>query len=444
VRRNRKNLRHGSRGESERGIVIVLVAVVMLFVVGAMAALSIDVVTLYTARSEAQLAADAGALAGARVLANSGMTSAATTAVGINAKPLAVAVATQVAASNQVGGRLLRSAGACSAAGEICVTIDTNAFNFLANPQVSVQVQRTDLPTFFARIWGRTTIGVKATATAEAYNPSNAPGTAATPPTPIAPTCVKPWLLPNKDPNPGGSTIFDPATGKISSGTTLLNGLPVATLMKTACGTTNPDCLGPLSPTTAWNYYPGAPADFPAPLAKDVVCLGCVGFNAYQRSIAGCVQTPISCAALVNIDTSPYPTRDDDTATAVNALTHSIANGGDSIDTISVPSPPPFQFLTGADNPVVLSGALPSQTDVMVSDSLVTVPVFDDAAAVATFPNVKLLGFVQLFMNPTGAASASGAGQTQVINMVGCGPTALGQPLLGNGSSPVVVRLISP
>ncbi len=47
----------------------------MLFVVGAMAALSIDVVTIYTARSEAQLAADSAALAAARVLANSGATS---------------------------------------------------------------------------------------------------------------------------------------------------------------------------------------------------------------------------------------------------------------------------------------------------------------------------------------------------------------------------------
>jgi uncharacterized membrane protein len=43
-----------------------LVSVFMLFVMGAMAALSIDVVTLYTARSEAQLAADGAALAGAR------------------------------------------------------------------------------------------------------------------------------------------------------------------------------------------------------------------------------------------------------------------------------------------------------------------------------------------------------------------------------------------
>jgi uncharacterized membrane protein len=60
---------------TEQGVIITLVAVFMLFVIGAMAALAIDVVTLYTARSEAQLAADAAALAGARVLANSGATS---------------------------------------------------------------------------------------------------------------------------------------------------------------------------------------------------------------------------------------------------------------------------------------------------------------------------------------------------------------------------------
>src|SRR5450759_4240503 len=87
-----------------------LVAVVMLFVVGAMAALSIDVVTLYTARSEAQLAADGAALAGARVLANSGMTSdpsADSNGLMANARDLATKVATQVAQQNVVGGRSL-------------------------------------------------------------------------------------------------------------------------------------------------------------------------------------------------------------------------------------------------------------------------------------------------------------------------------------------------
>src|ERR1039458_10448401 len=102
----RKNKIAGRK--KEQGIILTLVAVFMLAVVGAMAALSIDVVTLYTARSEAQLAADAAALAGARMLANSGMTSdpsAATDNLMTNAQILANAVATQVAQSNQVGGR---------------------------------------------------------------------------------------------------------------------------------------------------------------------------------------------------------------------------------------------------------------------------------------------------------------------------------------------------
>ncbi|MGD0598814.1 MAG: pilus assembly protein TadG-related protein, partial [Terriglobales bacterium] len=78
MRRRRKiSGRKISGRKNQQGVIITLVAVFMLFVIGAMAALSIDVVTLYTARSEAQLAADAAALAGARVLANSGLTSTA-------------------------------------------------------------------------------------------------------------------------------------------------------------------------------------------------------------------------------------------------------------------------------------------------------------------------------------------------------------------------------
>src|SRR5208282_1239520 len=92
--------------KNQQGVIITLVAVFMLFIVGAMAALSIDVVTLYTARSEAQLAADSAALAAARVLANSGATSATGATLGLmpQAQLLAQKVAMQVAEQNQVGG----------------------------------------------------------------------------------------------------------------------------------------------------------------------------------------------------------------------------------------------------------------------------------------------------------------------------------------------------
>ena len=78
-------------------------------------------------------------------------------AVGANAVPLAIAVATQVAANNPVGGRNLIPGGTCPGQ-EICVDINQAALDFVANPQVTVKVQRTDLPTFFARIWGRTAV----------------------------------------------------------------------------------------------------------------------------------------------------------------------------------------------------------------------------------------------------------------------------------------------
>jgi len=412
----------------------------MLGVVGAMAALSIDVVTLYTARSEAQLAADGAALAGARVLANSGMTSnTADAALTSNAETLASTVATQVARNNEVGGRNL-------AGSEVTVTFpNVGSPGFGTNPHVTVRVQRTDLPTFFARIWGSTQLTVAASATAEAYNPSgtNALGG---PTTPVAPTCVKPWLLPNMSPNPGPTNpqIFDPVKGAILDTNLLGWETNPGTRLRADCTT----CATSSTPN-AWSYYPGDPADFPPPNASSVVCPGCVGFTPYQLSIAGCVQTPISCNSTVHIDTASYPTRNSETAPAVTGMTHSNADEGDSVDD-PVPSPP-FQFLTGADNPVVLSGAVAAGRDVMVSDSLVTVPVIDTPPwpPASGFPSVQIIGFVQLFLNSNGNATPNtgpnaGHVRTIVINMAGCGTGATGQAILGNGASPVAVRLISP
>src|SRR5271165_4631531 len=59
--------------DGERGITMALVAICMVAIL-AMAVLSIDTVTLYLAREEAQRSADAAALAGARILSLSGMT----------------------------------------------------------------------------------------------------------------------------------------------------------------------------------------------------------------------------------------------------------------------------------------------------------------------------------------------------------------------------------
>jgi hypothetical protein len=431
----------------EQGLIITLVAVFMLFVIVAMAALAIDVVTLYTARSEAQLAADATALAAARVFANSGMTSdpnaAADGFVGY-AETASQTVATQVAKANSVGGGSLTG---------VVITFNDGSTTFATNPTVTVNVQKTNIPTFFARIWGKTQITVGASATSEAYNPVGASTVGGTMP-PVAPICVKPWLLPNISPSAGGQ-IFNPANGAIVD-TTLLgwespNG---GTRLSSDC-TTN---CGPPAPTPIkWKYYPGDPGDFTPPSASSVACTACAGFNPYQLSIAGCVQTPISCSGTVHVYTANTdPNLDAEAAAAVDALTNSTAalHSGDSVDTL-VASPPtgtePFQFLAGADNPAVQSGAMAADTDIMVSDSLVTVPVIDTTPATlaANYPQVQIIGFVQLFLNFNGReVGVANLIRTRVINLVGCGtPTgggASGQPILGNGVSPVTVRLISP
>ena len=85
----------------------------------------------------------------------------------------------------------------------------------------------------------------------------------------------------------------------------------------------------------------------------------------------------------------------------------------------------------------------------MISDSVVTVPVFNSTNGTAPASTVTIIGFVQLFLNPDGKETPNTGGsdgrvKTTVINLAGCGTGATGTPILGNGASPVAVRLITP
>ncbi len=417
----------------------------MLFVVGAMAALSVDVVTLYTARSEAQLAADSAALAAARVLANSGATSDSSGTLMSAAKPIATQIAYLVATQSQVGGRALVPGT------EISITY-SQATSTFTNPQVTVTVQRADLPTFFARIWGTTKVAIAATATAEAYNPSGGTGASNSTSPPVAPLCVKPWLLPNIDPTTGDTPIFD-TFGNISDSNLL--GWTSGTPLQAICTSCTPP---PLPVPAAWGYYPGDPGTtFPPPPAGSLPsCTPALSSN-YQYGIAGCIQIPISCnsppGGFAYIDTNAYPgDRNADTDDAVNCLAHATnAGGGDTVTSTNPPSVP-FEFVMGSGNPVAVANSVVN-ADAMVSDSLVTVPVFDVGPGptyTAPSSSVQVVGFVQLFLNPDGNAApeaplTEGQIKTTIINMAGCAGTSAGaQPIIGNGAGPVAVRLISP
>ncbi len=188
----------------ERGITMVLVAIAMIAII-AMAALSIDVITLYLAREEAQRAADAAALAAARVLSMSGLTgdtantswSLVCGGIGSPATQAAVGVGMQSSVGGTVATTTTVTYSGGGTSGTDCSGLPAA---FAINPMVTVQVARTALPTFFSRIWGSTGNSISATAVAEAYNPSNSGSIAGGTIIPVQPSCVKPWIVPNQDP----------------------------------------------------------------------------------------------------------------------------------------------------------------------------------------------------------------------------------------------------
>lgn len=462
--------------KKEQGLIITLVAVFMASVVIVMAALAIDLTTLYTARSEAQLAADSGALAAARVLANSGITSSANLIPPFDtsaAETLATTVALQVVSSNQIGGRNpVPPGGAVKACNggttEISVCFNDTSLDFMSNPHVTVQVTRTDLPTFFLRFW-KQQLTVTASATAEAYNPSGL-STRRNPDPPVAPVCVKPWLLPNLDPtqttaNPNWTAIFDRRHGTIKNAQLIGQSWPNTNPVGGSNPNPNQDGLYSQAynaPPVPGRYYAGQidTADFNAPTQGLPACSDKLSTQ-YQLAVAGCVPNPIPCGRNANIGIAQTPNSDIDTIAAAECLIHYNGVVGDTDSIAGEPIPPlpatgtvtpPFQFVAGKKNPV----ASAQGQNVLLSDSIVTIPVYDtgvnSGTQVLNAPpaSVNVIGFLQVFLNPQSAgmpyagANSSNEIPVTIINQIGCGIDATGNPVYGNGPSAVPVRLITP
>ncbi len=183
----RNRFRHLRR--DERGVTLVFVAMGFMGILAA-TTLAIDVGMFMTARSQAQNAADAGALAGATGLAFNSFTDR-------SASGPAVQGAINTAKANKV------------IAGTVSVTAAD--VTFLNDPsgkptRVKVDVYRTAarsnaIPTLMGRLFGVQQVDIGATATAEA-SPANAE------------TCVKPFTIPdrwieNRNPIWTTSSTFD-------------------------------------------------------------------------------------------------------------------------------------------------------------------------------------------------------------------------------------------
>ena len=420
---------------AERGMTMVLVALAMVAII-AMAALSIDIVTLYLAREEAQRSADAAALAAERVISLSGATGdpGNTTGDWPTACTAATQVAKAVANQNAVGNATATSVNVNflynGTAVPNCAFAGSNAFG--VNPQVQVQVIRTGLPTFFSRIWSRNTNSVSATATAEAFNSSGSGAFAPNGIVPVNPRCVKPWIIPNKDPGNGGNTFVNPGDGSITNPGIQVNGAGTGVIgerltLTSACGggrgRRGGGCNLQSNPPLAGSYIPAAVV---APVSAYP---SCANNDTFEEAIGGCDQnTQYACGVSggASADLTINPARD--TRTAAQCLINNA--GPDSLDTSIFP----YQIQAGTANPVITSGVVTSST------SIATVPIYDSRLPLQSTnnPTITIVGFLQVFIN-----QADFSLNVTVLNVAGCSNTATNPPIPASGTSPVPIRLIT-
>jgi Flp pilus assembly protein TadG len=472
--------------DREHGITMLLVAAAMVAIIG-MAVLSIDVVTLYLAKEEAQRSADAAALAAARLLSVSGITGDPTNLSSdwgaiCGASGAATLVAQAVAAQNIVGNQaaptvtVTYSAGSAGTVGtgtSDCTSLSTSAFG--VNPMVTVKVTQASLPNFFSRIWSRSGNSVSATATAEAFNPSdsgNSGNQVSGTITPVRPRCVKPWVVPNLDPaSPGGCTtncakFVDPASGAIQRPGISLNGSGAPGVIGETfwivpdCYHGNPNYCGLLvqpqaNSSAASPYGQGPPNNLlsvPGQVGTSVVTAvpSCSGGDPYEEAIEGCdAPTNYQCGVTnANVvDLTKHNPGVNSITNAVQCLIHqsdatnlTSSSGQDylSQNPLGAPSAYPFQIVAGSSNPLGITGSISN------SNSIVSLPIYDQTAvtlASNTVSNVTFIGFLQVFIN---AVDGNGNRLVTVLNVTGCGngTNATGAPV--TGSSPVPVRLITP
>lgn len=457
---------------------MVLVATAMVAII-AIAALSVDVVTLYLARQEAQRSANAAALAAARVLSISGMTGTNDTAswgtvCGGTSSPASLA-AVAVATQNGVGGNVPSTPNVLYSIPGQSGVADCSSLPaaFATNPMVTVQVRRTSLPTFFSRIWGTTSNSVSATATAEAFNPSGSSVSTGFV-TPVNARCVKPWMVPNQNPNQPSTTCVGAACNKFVSNVdgslinpgvrpTTANGVIGETFTLFAnCGVGSPCVFPGANPPQAnvstGTFTAGPPPAMPnlsyAPgeivggtLVRGVpscASSGGGGVPEYEAAVAGCDQTTNyhcgTTGSLNRIDLTENPggpAPSGDSAAGIGCLltnnaTTNPLTGQDFLDTTAYP----YKITAGASNPTGLNGK--TITD---SNSIVSLPIYDSALPLTTGPfiNVTIVGFLQVFVNQV---NANGSIDVTVLNVAGCG-NGLPNPAV-SGNSPVPARLITP
>jgi hypothetical protein len=391
-----------------------------LFVLLGTAGLAIDLVNLYVARSEAQRAADAAALAGAKTFVDTTYISGGV--LQSTAMTVARDAATTVGGQNKIG-----SDAVVIADGDV-------TFNFTnpQNPLITVQVNRTTasgnpVPTLFMKAFGVNTADVSATATAEAYSPAGGGP-------PVCTGCLKPWILPNCD------------SDHNNENNALSPNCPMNSdryVNETTGAVVNPGAspAGVIGQLVTLKY--GQPSDAPAPSqfypidlppgTDPVICPDCAGSGGggaalYRQNIACCNTNRLYCGQMVDINLEPG-NMVGPTAQGVMCLIHQPSINGSGQDILD-PSVSPMTITGGSNNPIpAFRGQL-----ITSSDSIITVPLYDGhdlCPGGSCGFTITIVGFMQMFVKRT--RNPQGTVEAYILNVAGCGLGGGGVSSCGTG-----------
>jgi Putative Flp pilus-assembly TadE/G-like len=408
-----KRIKVNGRFNKETGSLLLIVAFAMVVLL-AISAFAIDLANFHLARNQAQRAADSAALAGAYAFLQSGCLTGGCTSGGPQ-ETLGRQYAEASGGQNYIAGKPANIQD-----GDITFSYPTPT-----EPQITVVARRT-VSTFFAKAFGVQTANVDATATAEAYAPGGGSGGGQG----FWASCVKPFLVPDCDPDhqttpdnpncPGMGYFFDPNNGDVM----------------------NPDAIKGMN----WQLHTLA-----GPSQWYLVGFGDAppsSGSALRNHIIDCTPGYFSCTTtLVNANGKNVGPIDQGVDALINALGDGMNQGQDTIDTSQVINGV-FPITGGSNNPNPL---LPGATilDYTGSSSVVTVPVYSGVPLPPGGTTVGIDGYLQVFIEDANHVGTEDVVDMVILNAISCGGATGGGGSSGGssgggsgGGSPVPIRLI--
>ncbi|HEV2388214.1 MAG TPA: pilus assembly protein TadG-related protein [Candidatus Acidoferrales bacterium] len=351
----------------ERGATLVILGLALVALIGVLS-LAIDLGMLYVGRNEAQRAADAAALAGAYKFSVSPCTApGGDCSSDTNAQAAARSQAEAVGDTNFVLSQQVNIADAD--------VVET--FPKPIEPQVTVTVRRSNVPTIFAKILGQGVANVSAVATAEAYES----GTIG---------CVVPFLLADCQP-------YDASLGSYNACPTLPGtATPSYFFINPGNGDIDRALIGQsiLLHTTTVNSSPVASQWYLASLGGT----GTPSRSVLRTNIENCSVNAVTCGD----NQVPIPTIP---GTSVGP----VDQGVDALIGASGDGPLNGQDVLVSSNPLIIASGGPSgPLSGGPSRSMASIPVYDNVnaasppstALVPGFQNqVHIVGYIQVFIN---------------------------------------------